>query len=161
MTSAYSISDLSSEFGVTPRTLRFYEEKGLLQPTRVGQARRYSAADRARLVLVLRGKTLGLSLQESAELIGMYNPATNNREQIKRLIEKIQARRAQLLAQKLELEHLIEDLDAWEKRSNDSIKRRRSQKALRNSGMNTLKTQINSRSQALQRQCRTHAVIGR
>jgi prefoldin subunit 5 len=59
----------------------------------------------------------------------MYNPATNNREQIKRLIEKIQARRAQLLAQKLELEHLIEDLDAWEKRSNDSIKRRRSQKA--------------------------------
>ena len=129
MTSAYSISDLSSEFGVTPRTLRFYEEKGLLQPTRVGQARRYSAADRARLVLVLRGKTLGLSLQESAELIGMYNPATNNREQIKRLIEKIQARRAQLLAQKLELEHLIEDLDAWEKRSNDSIKRRRSQTA--------------------------------
>ena len=80
-------------------------------------------------MLVLRGKTLGLSLQESAELIGMYNPATNNREQIKRLIEKIQARRAQLLAQKLELEHLIEDLDAWEKRSNDSIKRRRSQKA--------------------------------
>ena len=145
MTSAYSISDLSSEFGVTPRTLRFYEEKGLLQPTRIGQTRRYSAADRARLVLVLRGKmlglslqesaeliggkTLGLSLQESAELIGMYNPASNNREQIKRLIEKIQARREQLLAQKLELEHMIEDLDAWEKRSNDSIKSRRSRKA--------------------------------
>ena len=129
MTSAYSISDLSSEFGVTPRTLRFYEEKGLLQPTRIGQTRRYSAADRARLVLVLRGKTLGLSLQENAELIGMYNPASNNREQIKRLIEKIQARREQLLAQKLELEHMIEDLDAWEKRSNDSIKSRRSRKA--------------------------------
>ena len=129
MTPTYSISDLSSEFGVTPRTLRFYEEKGLLQPTRIGRTRRYSPADRARLVLVLRGKTLGLSLQESAELICMYNPASNNREQIKRLIEKIQARRAQLLAQKLELEHMIEDLDAWEKRSNDSIKSRRSKNA--------------------------------
>ena len=129
MSSTYSISDLSSEFEVTPRTLRFYEEKGLLQPTRIGQTRRYSSADRARLVLILRGKTLGLSLQESADLIGMYNPASNNREQIKRLIEKIQARREQLLAQKQELEQMIEDLDAWEKRSIDSINSRRPQKA--------------------------------
>ena len=126
MPAAYSISDLSSEFGVTPRTLRFYEEKGLLQPTRIGQSRRYSSADRARLVLILRGKTLGLSLRESAELIGMYDPASNNRKQIKRLIEKIQARREQLVAQKLELEQMIEDLDAWEKRSIDSIKSRSS-----------------------------------
>ena len=126
MPAAYSISDLSNEFGVTPRTLRFYEEKGLLQPARIGQSRRYSSADRARLVLILRGKTLGLSLRESAELIGMYDPASNNREQIKRLIEKIQARRKQLVAQKLELEQMIEDLDAWEKRSIDSIKSRSS-----------------------------------
>ena len=88
MPAAYSISDLSNEFGVTPRTLRFYEEKGLLQPARIGQSRRYSPADRARLILILRGKTLGLSLRESAELIGMYDPASNNRKQIKRLIEK-------------------------------------------------------------------------
>ena len=73
-------------------------------------------------MLILRGKTLGLSLQESAELIGMYDPASNNRKQIKRLIEKIQARREQLVAQKLELEQMINDLDAWEKRSIDSIK---------------------------------------
>ena len=59
----------------------------------------------------------------------MYNPASNNREQIKRLIEKIQARREQLLAQKQELEQMIEDLDAWEKRSIDSINSRRPQKA--------------------------------
>ena len=122
MPTAYSISDLSNEFGVTPRTLRFYEEKGLLQPARIGQSRRYSPADRARLILILRGKTLGLSLRESAELIGMYDPASNNRKQIKRLIEKIQARREQLVAQKLELEQMIDDLDAWEKRSIDSIK---------------------------------------
>ena len=121
MSSSYSISDLASEFGVTPRTLRFYGEKGLLQPARNGQSRRYSQADRARLTLILRGKMLGLSLDESAELIGMYDPGSNNEEQIHRLIEKIQARRAQLLAQKLELAQMIQDLDAWEQRSRDSI----------------------------------------
>ena len=121
MSSSYSISDLASEFGVTPRTLRFYEEKGLLQPARNGQSRRYSQADRARLTLILRGKMLGLSLDESAELIAMYDPGSNNEEQIHRLIEKIQARRAQLLAQKLELAQMIQDLDAWEQRSRDSI----------------------------------------
>ena len=71
--------------------------------------------------MILRGKVLGLSLDESAELIGMYDPSSNNKEQILRLIEKIQARREQLLTQKTELEHLIQDLDAWEQRSRDSI----------------------------------------
>jgi len=121
MSSNYTISDLSSEFGVTPRALRFYEEKGLLQPTRNGQSRRYSQADRARLTLILRGKVLGLSLEESADLIGMYDPGSNNEEQIHLLIEKIQARRQQLLAQRNELEQMIQDLDAWEQRSRDSI----------------------------------------
>ncbi len=121
MSSSYSISDLASEFGVTPRTLRFYEEKGLLQPTRSGQRRCYSQTDRARLRLILRGKVLGLSLDESAELIGMYDPNSNNEEQIQRLIEKIQQRREQLLAQKTELEQMIEDLNAWEQRAGDSI----------------------------------------
>ena len=71
---------------------------------------------------------LGLSLDESAELIGMYDPGSNNEEQIHSLIEKIQARRAQLLAQKLELEQMIQDLDAWEQRSRDSITLPKAQK---------------------------------
>lgn len=124
MTRTYSISDLASEFEVTPRTLRYYEEKGLLQPTRNGQIRRYSAADRTRLILVLRGKTLDLSLQESAELIGMYDPTSNNNAQLSRLIEKIQTRKAQLVVQKLELEQMIDDLDAGEQRSRKSMKSR-------------------------------------
>jgi DNA-binding transcriptional MerR regulator len=78
--------------------------------------------------LVLRGKTLGLSLQESAELIGMYDPDSNNRAQLSRLIEKIQARKAQLLAQKLELEQMIDDLDAWEQRSRNGMKSRKAKK---------------------------------
>ena len=128
MNRSYSISDLASEFDVTPRTLRFYEEKGLLGPTRSGQNRRYSGADRTRLILVLRGKTLGLSLQESAELIGMYDPSSNNKAQLSRLIEKIQARKTQLVAQKLELEQMIDDLDAWEQRSRKSMQSRKAKK---------------------------------
>lgn len=128
MNRTHSISDLASEFEVTPRTLRYYEEKGLLQPTRSGQIRRYSGADRTRLILVLRGKTLGLSLQESAELIGMYDPSSNNNAQLSRLIEKIQARKTQLVAQKLELEQMIDDLDAWEQRSRKSMKSRKAKK---------------------------------
>ena len=128
MNRSYSISDLATEFDVTPRTLRFYEEKGLLEPTRSGQNRRYSGADRTRLILVLRGKTLGLSLQESAELIGMYDPSSNNKAQLSRLIEKIQARKIQLVAQKLELEQMIDDLDAWEQRSRKSMQSRKAKK---------------------------------
>jgi DNA-binding transcriptional MerR regulator len=128
MNRSYSISDLATEFDVTPRTLRFYEEKGLLEPTRSGQNRRYSGADRTRLILVLRGKTLGLSLQESAELIGMYDPSSNNKAQLSRLIEKIQARKTQLEAQKLELEQMIDDLDAWEQRSRKSMQSRKAKK---------------------------------
>ena len=128
MIRSYSLRDLATEVDVTPRTLRFYEEKGLLEPTRSGQNRRYSGADRTRLILVLRGKTLGLSLQESAELIGMYDPSSNNKAQLSRLIEKIQARKTQLVAQKLELEQMIDDLDAWEQRSRKSMKSRKAKK---------------------------------
>ncbi len=113
----YSIRELAQEFDITPRTLRFYEEKGLLQPIRAGQNRVYSAADRARLILILRGKTLGLSLDQSADLISMYDPGSNNKRQLEALIEKIQNRRGQLQLQKQELERMIIDLDEWALRS--------------------------------------------
>ena len=117
MSSQYSIRELSQEFDVTTRTLRFYEEKGLLSPARSGQNRAYSAADRARLILILRGKTLGLSLTQSADLIAMYDPASNNKKQLETLIKKIQSRKHQLQTQKQELERMIIDLEAWEERS--------------------------------------------
>ena len=113
----YSIRELAQEFDITPRTLRFYEEKGLLQPIRAGQNRVYSAADRARLILILRGKTLGLSLDQSADLISMYDPGSHNKRQLEALIEKIQNRRGQLQLQKQELERMIIDLDEWALRS--------------------------------------------
>ena len=121
MSSQYSIRELSQEFDVTTRTLRFYEEKGLLSPTRSGQNRTYSAADRARLILILRGKTLGLSLKQSTDLIAMYDPASNNKRQLETLIEKIQSRRHQLEAQKHELERMIVDLESWEERTSTAM----------------------------------------
>ncbi len=124
MSQQYSIRELSQEFEVTLRTLRFYEEKGLLQPIREGQSRIYSAADRARLVLILRGKTLGLSLDQSADLISMYDPASHNKRQLETLIEQIQKRRDQLELQKQELEQMIIDLDEWEKRSRAAMRSR-------------------------------------
>jgi len=117
MKNNYSIRDLSQEFAVTTRTLRYYEEKGLLSPIRVGQSRLYTSADRARLILILRGKTLGLSLEQSADLISMYDPESNNKKQLEALIDNIQIRRCQLEAQKKELERMIVDLKDWEQRS--------------------------------------------
>ncbi|MDP6095153.1 MAG: MerR family DNA-binding transcriptional regulator [Gammaproteobacteria bacterium] len=122
MNRQYSIRDLSQEFDVTTRTLRFYEEKGILAPLRNGQNRVYSTADRTHLILVLRGKQLGMSLGEIAELISMYDPDTNNRKQMELLIEKIIERRHQLESQKEELEHMIVDLKAWEQRSRRAMK---------------------------------------
>ena len=121
MSSQYSIRELSQEFDVTTRTLRFYEEKGLLSPARSGQNRTYSATDRARLILILRGKTLGLSLEQSTDLIAMYDPASNNKRQLETLIEKIQSRRHQLEAQKHELERMIVDLESWEERTSTAM----------------------------------------
>ena len=117
MKNNYSIRDLSQEFAVTTRTLRYYEEKGLLSPIRVGQSRLYTSADRARLILILRGKTLGLSLEQSADLISMYDPESTNKKQLEALIDNIQVRRCQLEAQKKELERMIVDLQDWEQRS--------------------------------------------
>ena len=128
MSSQYSIRELSQEFDVTTRTLRFYEEKGLLSPTRSGRNRAYSAADRARLILILRGKTLGLSLEQSTDLIAMYDPASNNKRQLETLIEKIQSRRHQLEVQKHELERMIVDLETWEERTSTAMENKQKSK---------------------------------
>lgn len=110
----YTIGDLAEEFDVTTRTIRFYEEKGLLQPAREGQRRVYSAADRTRLRLILRGKRLGFSLEESAEIIRMYGTPGNNRRQLETLVERIRVRREDLLQQQRDLEAVLRDLDAAE-----------------------------------------------
>ncbi len=117
----YSIRELAEEFDVTTRTLRFYEEKGLLNPTRSGKTRVFSTADRTRLKLILRGKRLGLTLDESAEIILMYDPVGTNTKQILSLIDKIQDKRLQLEQQKKDLELTLLDLEAAEQRCVESL----------------------------------------
>lgn len=106
----YSISELAQEFGVTTRTIRFYEEKGLISPRREGQHRRYTPADRVRIKLILRGKRIGMSLDESAEVLGMYNPA-DNAGQLETLLGKVDERRERLLEQKRDIDAMLAGLD--------------------------------------------------
>lgn len=123
MTQQFSISDLASEFDITTRTLRFYEEKGLLKPLRKGQQRFYSVADRTRLKLVLRGKRLGLSLDESADIIAMYDPTTSNQRQLNTLLNSIANQRKKLQEQLTELHAMLDDLKAVEKRTRAELKK--------------------------------------
>jgi DNA-binding transcriptional MerR regulator len=118
---SFSIGDLASEFDVTTRTIRFYEEKGLLKPRREGTRRIYSPADRTRLRLILRGKRLGLSLDESAEIIRLYGSPGNNRRQLELLIEKIQERRAALQRQQRDLAALLKELADAESKCRDAL----------------------------------------
>ncbi len=111
---SYSISELAAEFDITTRTIRFYEEKGLLQPTRRGQSRVYTPADRTKLKLILRGKRLGLSLEESRDIIEMYRADHDNRQQLQTLIDKIREKRQQLQHQLHDIEVLLQDLDEAE-----------------------------------------------
>ena len=113
----YSIRDLSQDFGVTTRTLRFYEEKGLLEPERRGRTRLYTAADRVRLKLILRGKQLGFTLDESAELIAMYDPDSNNVAQLQALIDKIREQRCRVEKQQQHIRLMLKGLKDWEQRS--------------------------------------------
>ena len=103
----YTISELASEFGVTTRAIRFYEEKGLVQPLREGQRRVYTTADRVRIKLILRGKRIGMTLQESVEVIDLYDPQRNNAEQLLSLINTISVRRARLLQQKDDIDDML------------------------------------------------------
>lgn len=114
MPSTYSISDLADEFDVTTRTIRFYEEKRLLNPAREGTRRVYSPADRTKLRLILRGKRLGLSLNESADIILMYGTEGSDRRQLETLIAKIQEKRAELKRQQADLKAVLRELAAAE-----------------------------------------------
>jgi DNA-binding transcriptional MerR regulator len=107
----YTISELASEFEVSTRTIRFYEEKGLVQPMREGQKRLYTAADRVRIKLILRGKRIGMTLQESVEVIDLYDPQRNNAEQLLSLINTISVRRARLLQQKDDIDDMLTGLN--------------------------------------------------
>ncbi|OIQ26894.1 MerR family DNA-binding transcriptional regulator [Phaeobacter sp. B1627] len=105
-----SIREMCDEFGVTPRTLRFYEAKELLFPTRDGQKRLFTKRDRARLKLILRGKRFGFSLEEIRQLLDLYHMGDQQLTQLSRTYEIAQDRLADMERQRDELNEAIDDL---------------------------------------------------
>lgn len=121
MQQTYGISDLARELDITPRTIRFYEEQGMLSPERRGQERIYSARDKVILKLILRGKRIGFSLAECRELIELYDPVHGNRKQLDTFMCKIEERRAQLDQQLLDIQQMQIELDNAEERCRNAL----------------------------------------
>lgn len=105
-----SIREMCDEFGVTPRTLRFYEAKELLFPIRDGQKRLFTKRDAARLKLILRGKRFGFSLEEIRQLLDLYHMGDQQLTQLTKTYEIAQDRLADMERQRDELNEAIEDL---------------------------------------------------
>jgi DNA-binding transcriptional MerR regulator len=106
----FTIRDLADEFGCTHRTIRFYEDQGLLKPRREGQARIFSHRERARLSLILRGRRLGFSIAEIAEMLNLYDADPGHVRQLKLALEKGRARLAQLERRRADIETAIAEL---------------------------------------------------
>lgn len=115
MATYYTITQLTQEFGVTTRTLRFYETEGFLKPIRRGRQRLYRPGDRTRLKLILRGKRLGFSLAEIRDIITMYDKAPGEAGQLGLLIAGIEQRRAELLAKRRDIDLTLAELDEVER----------------------------------------------
>lgn len=109
----FGISDLTSEFGVTARALRFYEEEGLIAPTRIGTTRVYNRRDRARLAWIVRAKNVGFSLCEIKELIDLYDLDDGRATQKQRTIERCREKIEKLTSQRNDLDAAIAELTTF------------------------------------------------
>ena len=112
----WSIAELAAEYDVTLRTIRFYEDKGLLTPERRGTARVYHPRDRVRLGLILRGKRLGFSLDEIATIVDMYDAEPGEEGQLVYLLEQIGSRRAELEQRRRDIDETLVELAEVERR---------------------------------------------
>ena len=118
----FTISELSKEFVITTRSIRFYEDQGLLSPKREGQKRIYSVHDRTWLKLILRGKRLGLTLAEISQILDLYDSSsTNNDQQLYVFIEKIKTRKIALQQQMEDIKALQDELNAAQVRCTNAL----------------------------------------
>jgi DNA-binding transcriptional MerR regulator len=120
--STYTISELAREFALTTRAIRYYEDEGLIAPTRQGRARVYGERERVRLKLVLRGKRLGLALAEIAELLDLYEIARNERAQLAKFLDLLADRRGRLLQQKEDIDAVLAEIDGVERECRRRLK---------------------------------------
>lgn len=119
----YTITELSDELGVTARAIRFYEAKGLLAPQRAGSTRVYSYRDRARLLIILRGKRLGFSLALVHKYLDLYDADPTHKVQIETLLRGARQRIGELEAQRQDLDLTIEELREIEQLCLDAMRR--------------------------------------
>ena len=110
MSETFGIAELAREFDVTTRTIRFYEDKGLLAPLREGQRRIYSPRDRVRLRLIMRGKRLGFSLDEIRELIDLYDVDPTEVTQLRHFLDKIRERKDVLTRQQKDIAQTLGEI---------------------------------------------------
>ena len=129
MSATYSISDLSREFGVTTRTIRYYEDQGLLSPARVGVNRVFSSRDRVRLKLTLRGKRLGFSLAEIRELFELYDVSRDERRQLEQFLERLERRRALLEQQREDIDVMLNEIEFFARQCRHILKGKSSDSA--------------------------------
>src|SRR5580658_2898889 len=106
----YSVTELGLELGVSARTIRFYEDKGLISPQRAGNNRVYTLRDRARMTLILRGKKLGFSLREIKEYLDLYDADPTHAKQIRLLLKAVSTRIVQLEDQQVALHQALSEL---------------------------------------------------
>ena len=116
MSKTFSITDLAKEFEITSRTIRHYEELGLLSPLRKGTQRIFNAGDHVRLGLILRGKRIGFSLSEISEIISMYYQPEGEKQQTSFLLNKVEERRQKLIVQQQDIEKMLSELDDIEEK---------------------------------------------
>ncbi len=119
----WSIAEVSEEYGVTLRTIRHYEDVGLLSPERRGTTRVFHHRDRIRLELILRGKRLGFSLDEISKIVNMYDEQPGEAGQLEYLLEQIQVRRRELEQRRRDIEETLDELDRVERRCHEDLAR--------------------------------------
>lgn len=120
----FAISDLAREFGITPRTIRFWEDQGILSPEREGSKRIFNRRDRARLKMALRGKRLGLSLAEIKDLIGMYTSTEDETPQLLECLRVMSSRRQALEQQREDIEAMLAEIGQFEQLCQQELARR-------------------------------------
>ncbi|MCB1857911.1 MAG: MerR family DNA-binding transcriptional regulator [Gammaproteobacteria bacterium] len=119
---SYRIADLAKAYDITPRTIRFYEDQGMLAPLRKGRQRIFHERDHVRLRLILRGKRLGFSLAEVREIIDLYDVDAGGEKQLVHLLSKIDQRRISLEQQMKDIQDTLNDLKGVEKRVRKALK---------------------------------------
>ncbi len=115
MEKIYSVTELARDLDITPRTIRFYEDQGLVAPQRAGATRVYTHRDRARMILILRGKRLGFSIKEIKEFLDLYVVDVTQTEQMQLLLTKVRERSRQLEEQRRALDQTLRELKDIEK----------------------------------------------